>query len=152
MKDVFGAETMSQTRIQVWHKCFKEGQTSFKDGAHTGRPRTARTRTNIQKVRQLLDTDKRQTVRGMADELHLSKTSVHKILKKDLNLSKIAPKLIPKLLTKEQRRFRVQLCEQNLSSLRDNPDLMRTVVTGDESWVSVLEVETKQSSCSWEPR
>ncbi len=152
MKDVFGAETMSQTRIHVWHKRFREGHTSFKDEPHTGRPRSVRTRANIDKVSQLLQVDKRKSVREMAEDLDISKTSVHKILKSDLNLSKIAPKLIPKLLTDEQCRFRVQLCEMNLASLRDNPDLMKTVVTGDELWVSVLEIETKQSSCSWMPK
>ncbi len=152
MKEVFGEAVMSQTRVRVWHKRFKDGLTTFKDTPHTGRPHSTRTNRNIDKVRQLLDADKQSSIRDIADKLNLKKSSVHNILKKDLQLSKLAPKMIPKILTEEQKRFRVQLCEMNLASLKDNPDLMATVVTGDESWVSVLEVETKQSSSQWLPK
>ncbi len=143
---------MSQTRIQVWHKHFMEGHNTFKDLPHTGRPCSVRNNQNMNKVRQLHDLDEWLTVHKMAQELQVSKTSVHTMLKKDMNLSKIAPKMVPRVLTEEQKRFRVQLCEINLASIRDNPDLMKLVVTGDESWISVLKIETKRASCVWVPK
>ncbi len=88
-------------------------------------------------------------MRELADETNISKSSVHGILKKDLNLSKIAPKLVPKDLTDEQKSFRKRLCEENLELLSGRPDLMDFVVTGDESWISVLEITTKQASSEW---
>lgn len=94
MKEVCGEGTMSQTRVWVWHKRFREGQTTFKDQPHTGRPRSACTPTKIQKVRDLLNTDKRSTVRQLAANAEMTKSSVHTILKKDMNLSKLAPKMI----------------------------------------------------------
>ncbi len=54
---------------------------------------------NVDRVHQSLAQDCRKTVRMLADELDLPKSGVHKILKGDLKLSKVAPKLIPKLLT-----------------------------------------------------
>ncbi len=149
MRTVFGPETMSKTRVRVWHKCFPNGRTDFKDDIHTSRPRSARIKKNIQKIQNSIQAEQRVTVCQLADQHHLSKTSVHNILKKDLNLSKVAPKMILKLLTDKQKQFWKRLCEENLEALRLNPDMMLTVVTGDKSWVSVLEVETKQSSCSW---
>ncbi len=80
----------------------------------------------------------------------MSKSSVHTVLK-DLHLSKVAPKFIPKLLTPEQKRFRVRMCELNLEALRNDDGYLGKFVTGDESWVSVYEVERKQSSCEWQP-
>ncbi len=88
----------------------------------------------------------------LALETNLSKSSVHTILKKDLHLSKITPKLVPKDLTVEQKAFRKRICEENLALLSERPDLMDFVVTGDESWVSVLEVSTKQQTCEWIPK
>ncbi len=140
---------MSLTRLRVWHKCFKEGRTSFQDDKHTGCPCSARTPANIQSVSAAVQANRRKTVRQISEDTKISKTAVHTILKKDMNLSKVAPKMVPKLLTDEQKRFRVRLCEENLALVRAQPDLMRKVVIGDESWISVLEVETKQASCEW---
>ena len=149
---VFGSRTMSKSRIRVWHKRFLNGRDSFKDDPHTGRPRSARCQRNIQRVQNALNKDHRMTVRGLAEETNISKTLVHGILKKDLHLSKVAAKLIPKDLTQEQKAFRKRLCEENLAALQVNPNLMDLVVSGDESWVSVLEMETKQSSSAWIPK
>ncbi len=152
MRTVFGDDTMSKTRIRVWHKRFLAGCDSFKDDKHTRRPRSGHSNHNIQKVQAALRTDQRMTVRGLAAETNISKSSVHGILKKDLRLSKVAAKLVPKELTPRQKAFRKRLCEENLAAMRVNPDLMDLVVTGDESWVSVMEMETKQGSSAWIPR
>lgn len=88
----------------------------------------------------------------MSEELQLSRSSVHNILKKDLNLSKLAPKFVPCLLTEEQRHFRVSLCEDNIQSLKDDPLFLSRIVTGDKSWVSVFELELKTESKQWLPK
>ncbi len=152
MQGVFGDQVMSKNRIRVWHKRFLAGHTDFKDDKHTGRPRSTRVAANLDKIQGALQGDRRLTVRQLAEMTEIPKSGVHNMLKKDLNLSKIAPKMVPKLLTDEQHRFRVRLCEENLELLRQNPELMSTVVTGDESWVAVLEIETKQASCEWLPK
>ncbi len=100
-------------------------------------------------VSDLVRTDCHQTVRQMAEELNTSKTSVHKVLKKELNLSKVAPKVVPKLLTPEQKAFRVCLCQLNLDALKADDNYLNKFVTGDESWVIIFEMETKQGSCEW---
>ncbi len=143
---------MSKTRVRVWHKRFSAGRTDFKDDKHTGRPRSGRCNANIKCIEKCLEQEKRVTVRVLPDETNISKSTVHSILKKDLNLSKLAPKLVPKVLTQEQKDFHVHLCKDNLQLLSQNPQLMDLVITGDESWVSVLEIETKQDSCVWIPK
>ena len=152
MTTVFGAETMSKNRIRVWHKRFCDSRTSFKDDKHTGRPKSFRSPGNIRRVQRCLQTDQCVTVRQLAEETNISKSSVHTILKKDLGLSKLAPKLVPKVLTQEQKDFRVRLCRENLELLRQRPDVLDFVIMGDESWISVLEVETKQASSVWIPK
>ncbi len=152
MTTVFGAETMSKSRIRVWHKRFLQGRDNFKDDKHTGRPRSARTTGNIRSIQNALGKDRTLTVRQLAQITNMAKSSVHGVLKKDLKLSKIAPKLVPKDLTDAQKAFRKRICEENLELLRNKPDLMDFIVTGDESWVSVLELSTKQASSEWIPK
>ncbi len=43
----------------------------------------------------------------------------------------------------------MQLCRQNLDKLDEDNNFLSTIISGDESWMSVYEVETKQQSCEW---
>ncbi len=71
-------------------------------------------------------------------------------------MSKVAPKFVPRVLTPELKRTRVDFCTQNLELFREDPALLSKVVTGDESYFSVFELETKQETMQWktaqEPR
>ncbi len=103
---MFSAETMSKTRVRVWFKRFQqEGQQSVKDNKHPSCRKSSRSAKNIEAVATALLDDRCKTVRMLVEEVGVPKSSVHTILKKDLTLSKIAPKLVPKLLTQEQQEF-----------------------------------------------
>lgn len=78
----------------------------------------------------------------------MSTGSVHNIMKKDLQMKKKAPKFIPRVLTQDQMEMRVRVCRANLKETQD-PLFLWSVITGDESWFSVLEPEQKQQSCQW---
>ncbi len=152
MTNVFRAATMSKSRMQVWHKCFLQGHDSIKDDKHTGRPKSACSTDNIRIMEAALRKNRTMSVRELASETNISKISIHGILKNDLRLSKIAPKLVPKDLTDAQKAFHKRLCEENLALLADKLDLMDFVLTRDESWISVLEISTKQATCEWIPK
>ena len=55
-------------------------------------------------------------------------------------------KFIPKLLHFEQKQLRIKIAQEILDSVRDNPNLLQRVITGDESWVYGYYVETKAQS------
>ncbi len=152
MLPVFDDKTMCLKTVRIWHKRFLQGETNPKDRPRPGRPRTARSNDNIQKVQAALQTDRRSTLDEMSDELHLSRPSIHTILKKDLNLSKLAPKFVPRLLTQEQKDFCKKLCEDNLQAMKDDPLFLSRIITGDESWISVFEMELKVKSREWLPK
>ena len=69
-----------------------------------------------------------------------------------VKLSKLTPKFVPKLLNDEQKRARREWCQLNLDLLNEEDELLQRIVTGDESWMSVFEVETKQRSAEWQPK
>lgn len=152
LREGCGDNALSKNTVRVWHKRFTQGEVSTKDRARTGRPRSAQNADMIQKVTDIVEADRRVKVRDIAEQLPISKTSVHKILKKDMALSKVSPKLVPRLLTDEQKRFRMCLCQINLDSLKADSGVLCKIVTGDESWVSVFEPELKKNASQWQPK
>ncbi len=148
----FGNETSSQKTVRKWHKRFWGGETSTRDQPRTGRLKTARNPETMDKLKDLLETDRTQTVRQLATQMDIGKTTIHRMLRKDLKFSKLAPRFIPKDLNDDQRRERVQLCRQNLDSLKADDHFISKIVTGDESWIAVLELQTKQASLEGLPK
>ena len=151
LQAVYEDRALSKTAVWFWCRHLQGGDVtvSIKDRPRTGRPRSVRTQENAQKVIQFLTTDARKTLTEIAEETGISRSSTHNILKKDLKFSKLAPKFVPHILTDEQKAARVRMCEYNLWELMDDPNYLSKVVTGDETWVSVFEMETKQSSKHW---
>ncbi len=146
---VFGAETMSKAAVQKWHKQFHKGRESIKDMKRPGHPRSARTADNIQQVLNAVETKRTSTISEISQHLNLSESSVRTMLKKDLKLTKLSPKFIPKLLTDEQKAFRVRLCEENLDWLQHDNSFLTKIMTGDKSWVGVQELVLKKDSKEW---
>ncbi len=152
LSDVFGAETMSKGRVRVWHRRFREGNENIKDRPKTGRPRSACSGRNCDAVRDFVQAHRNCTLQDVASEVNVSVTSAHRILKKDLKLSKISPKFVPKELTAEQKRIRQTMAQQNLDLMAVDPHVLDKIVTGDESWISIFEMPTKQNSSQWHPK
>jgi len=111
---------------------FKEGRECVDDDAREGRPSTSRVDENIQRIHDLVMSDRRLTTRMISEELGISKESVQTILKEDLKMRKLCAKIVPKLLTPEQKQRRVACCQDWIENEGDSNFLER-VVTGDES-------------------
>jgi len=56
---------------------------------------------NVEKVRALVRSDCRLTVRMIASELNFNHTMVHRILTQELAMRKVCVKIVPKNLTTE---------------------------------------------------
>ena len=76
--EVYGDSCMSRTRVFEWHKRFVDGRLSVEDDAKPGRPCSVKTDVNIEKVRELVRTDRRLTIRMMADQLGIDKELIRK--------------------------------------------------------------------------
>jgi transposase len=135
LQKAYGDEVLSQAQVFRWHKMFKEGREHVEDEQRSGRPSTSRTDENVERVRILVDKDRRVTVRFIANELELNKNTVNQILNEELGMRKICAKMVPKNLTVEQKENRLHTCQELLDRLEGEPDFMDRVITGDESWV-----------------
>jgi hypothetical protein len=80
------------------------------DNKRSGHPSTSRSNENIDRVHSLVLSDRRMTVQMIADELQTGKTSIHSILMEDLEMRTICAKIVPKLLTPEEKLRRKQCC------------------------------------------
>ncbi|UYV63886.1 hypothetical protein LAZ67_2005887 [Cordylochernes scorpioides] len=71
-------------------------------------------------------------------------------------MRRVVAKFVPKLLNCDQKLHRKNIANEMLDSVRDDPNLIQRVITGDEAWIYGYDVETKAQSSQWklphEPR
>lgn len=142
----YGEATLDQSNVYRWYKMFSEGREDVNDEERAGRPSTSTTDENIDKVKKIVLANRRITVREVAEDLNISIGSCHSILTNDLGMSRVAAKFVPKLLNFDQKQHRVNIAQEMLDSVRDDPNVLQRVITGDESWVYGYDVETKAQS------
>ena len=68
---------------------FREGKETTEDEPSSGRPSTSRTPEMIDKVRQMLAQDRCLTLRLIVEELGISKSTTHTIVRDDLGKGEI---------------------------------------------------------------
>ena len=90
--------------------------------------------------------DCRLTVRMIAEELAINKDTVWSIVNENLEMRKVCTKMLPKLLSEDQKQQRVTVCQDIIERLEDDPDLLGRVITGDESWIFEYDPEIKRQS------
>ena len=117
LHEVYGEATMSRARLFEWHKRFTSDREDVEDDPKSGRPSTTKTADNIGKVNELVRSDRRLTVRMMAEELNINRESVRTILLEELHMRKVCAKIVPKLLSDDQKQHRVRVCEDMLERI-----------------------------------
>ena len=152
LKAAFGNEAPSRTTVYDWFAEFRRGQRSLEDDPRSGRPATATTDIQVAAVRKLVEEDARVTVLQIAEEVGTSSGSVSNILHNSLGLSKVSARWVPHMLTREQKRNRVQWCRSMLERFDGGKsNAVWEIVSGDETWVYCFDPETKQQSQQWIP-
>ena len=149
LQEVYGDDTMSRTRLFEWHRRFKEGREEVKDDHRSERPFTSRTDKNVERVRQKVRSDRLLTVRMIADELGMNIERVWRIIMEDMGMRKICAKMVLRLLNEAQKERRVQVCQDILEQLETEPNLLKRVVTGDESWFFEYDPFTIPQNLEW---
>ncbi|XP_033609316.1 protein GVQW3-like [Cryptotermes secundus] len=114
VKTAFGDDCLSEHQVYRWHKSLLEGSEEVGDEARAGRPSTSTTDENVTRVRELLNSDRRLSIRLMAQTLNIPKSTVHEIVTNNLQMRKVCAKLVPKVLTDDQKSRRVETCQELL--------------------------------------
>ena len=94
-----------------------------------------------------------KTVLDTIDELWevtgVSWSSVQRILTQDLGMRHVIAKFVPRLLTEDQRKSRLAVCQDLKKELQNDPNFLSRVITCDESWCYGYDPESKQASSQW---
>ena len=64
-------------------------------------------------------------------------------------MRKVCAKMVPRLLNDDQKERRMQVCQDIIERLQTEPDLLRRIITGDETRIFEYDQETKRQSCQW---
>ncbi len=111
LRQCFGRQTLSKTRVYYWMEKFKSGRTQIVNLQRRPKPRRGRSRANIRRVEDVVAQDRRVTIPRIMMETGLKHTTVQRILKLDLKLSKKCAKYVPHLLTDHQTQRRLAICD-----------------------------------------
>ena len=87
----------SPTTAYKWYARFRSGPDSVEYDPRCGRPAVVMCSMK-EPVKDMINRDRRTTVREIADKLDISVSTVHGILTEELGMSKVSPRWVPRLL------------------------------------------------------
>lgn len=151
LQNVFPNDFPSYSTVRLWCRDFKNGtRTNASDNPRSGRPRSSRTSENIEAVRQLIETNPRNSTRSLSSVLDMNKSTVLTILKEDLHMRKLCSIFVPCLLTNKQKQQRVKSAQEILDELeRMGDEAPHLYAVEDETWVTFSPKVAKQENKSW---
>jgi histone-lysine N-methyltransferase SETMAR len=147
--EVYGDAAVTRKTVYKWSERFRNGSESIDDEERSGRPSTSCTDENISKVNEMIRSNRRLTIRDIADDLNISFRSVQHILTNILNMKRVSAKFIPRILTPEQKEQRLSISLELRDRVTSDPNLFQNLITGDESWMYGYDPETKAQSSKW---
>jgi len=149
LKLVYGNAAVTMKTVYKWFELFCNGCKSVEDEERSGRPSTSKTQENVEKVREMILSNRRLTIRELSENVNISYGSVRNILTTDLNLRQMSAKFVPRVLTVEQK----QQCLSFSLELRDraasDSSFLGNVMTGNETLVYCYDAETRVQSSQW---
>ncbi|UYV81057.1 hypothetical protein LAZ67_19002676 [Cordylochernes scorpioides] len=133
----------------LWLREFKNSRTDVHDEPRAVLPSVSDE--TIAKVEAAMLEDRRVTVRKLCDLVpDVSKTTIDKISREHLGYSKVCAIWVPKMLTEDHKRQRVDAAQKFLDCHKtDGEEFLDSIVTGDVTWVHYTTPETKEKSKQW---
>ena len=149
LQQVYGDTALKKSAVYDWLSRFKNGQEILENDQRSGRPSSFRTEEMIEKVRQLIQCDRRMSIVELEQEVGISHGYIHAILSDDLKMRRVSAKFVSRQLTTDQMECRLMVAGDLFEKSAQDPTILTKIVTGDESWVFVYDPETKLQSAEW---
>jgi len=149
LKQAFGDSCLCRSRTFEWFGRFKNGRTSTANDDRLGRPSTATTPSKVEQVRAAVNQDRCRTIHDLCEEVGIGYGSCQRILTEQLNMHRISAKVVPRVLTHDQKDSRVAISQELKETVINDPTLLLNGITGDESIVYAYDPETKLQSSQW---
>jgi hypothetical protein len=84
-------------------------------------------------------------VRAITEELNMNRETVLQIVKVYFEMRKNSAKMVPRILTDDQKQHRFH----SSSDILRYVDMFDRVITGDEAWCFQYDRETRRQSMEW---
>ncbi|KAG5339945.1 SETMR methyltransferase, partial [Acromyrmex charruanus] len=146
MQQVYGSQCLGRTAVFEWHKHFLEDRETLEDDKKSGRLILVRTPEMIEKVRDFVANDRNASLKMMEEALNIS------ILHEDLGKTKVCAKFVPHTLRSDQKSARINYSRDIVAAAENNPNFLKSIVTGDETWCFQYDPETKHQSAEWKSK
>ena len=135
---VYGPDALKERLVQKWFTRFRAGNFDLKDAERSGRPSTV----DDDIIKSVMDSDRHLTLREIAEITNVSHQIVAGHLKKIGYVQK-ADIWLPYQLTDKHMKRRVDACDLLLNKNDQHP-FLRSLITGDESWILYKNSERKR--------
>lgn len=136
LKVVYWNACISKQCVYEWVKRFKEGRESVENDPREWTSTTTSIVENVNHLLALITSDHCVNICTLSHEWNITTETIRQMLDDNLNMRKICAKMVPEVLTQEQKQMRKSIWEDLLSRIQsDNRDWMNRVVTKDETWV-----------------
>ncbi|UYV76599.1 hypothetical protein LAZ67_14001412 [Cordylochernes scorpioides] len=138
--EAYENEKLSRTQVYFWYKRFKDGRKSIAYNSRSGRPLTSTTQ---------YWTGTKITINNISEILVISYGSCQKIIGEYLNMKKLCDYFVPRNLTDKQRESRLSICKDLIETANNDSDILKTIITDDETWCFLFDPQTKKQSLEW---
>lgn len=143
------AQVLCNTSIHSWIRQFHVGHVSIVEKPRVPRQKTGCSAWSIRKVEDLVAQDRSITLKQISVKTGLAPTSIQRILKKDLRLTKKCSIFVPAVLTEAHKQCHQDVCNFMTRLMHQDPRVFRSVVTMDESWIWIYDPHMKAQSREW---
>jgi len=122
---------VSRSLVFAWHKKFRDGLDDFLDKPRSGRP--YRGEDDVRRVHEIINEDRRKSVRKISDLTGSCVNVVYRILTDTLRMNKVCARWVLQLLTQDQKTRRVHMSRSFLDRFdREGDRFLHRIVTMDE--------------------
>jgi len=145
----YGDQALYRSNVFRWYGRFRDGREDIEGDPRSGRPTECRNDNNVEKISHLLLQNRHLSLRMLANEVNIGKDTVRKTVVEDLRKWKICSRFVPHSLTPEQKDRRTAACRDLIATADSDPDFLKKIVTGDETWCFAYDPTTKRQSAAW---
>ena len=89
------------------------------------------------------------TIREVAEEVGISKTTCHEIRTENLDMHCVAAKFVPHQLSEDQKQNCFDVSKELVNLANVDADFLKNIVTGDDTWVCGYDIKSKAQSSQW---
>ena len=151
LNTAYGSECPHRNTISKWYHYFKQGGTETGMQPKEGRPPNPVNPRLLKAITDYLVENPKTSLSLLSTELGESKGYLQHIINTRLEFRKVLAKWVPKLLSDEQKKKRVndaQLILDEYGAKWD--DLLDNLLTVDETWVFYEPPQTRNSASEWQ--